>query len=110
VLRRAQARCGGPPSACVRPEARIAADSGAARRARARPILTQIKARAASAATLGAMGLRNKRRELHGLVGGIGVVAGLAGYVGGFYPPATATVAMFGIWIIGATLVNVFTD
>ena len=55
------------------------------------------------------MNLRNKRRELHGLVGGIGVVAGLAGYVGGFYSPATATVLMFGIWIIGATLVNVFT-
>lgn len=56
------------------------------------------------------MQLRGKRRELHGLVGGVGVVVGLAGYVGQFYSNATATVLMFGVWIIGATLVNVFTD
>lgn len=56
------------------------------------------------------MNLRRKRRELHGLVGGIGLVAGLAGFVGAFYAPRTAIVAMFGIWIVGATLVNVLTD
>ena len=70
----------------------------------------QIKAPGAGSGEAATMNLRNKRRELHGLVGGIGVVAGLAGYIGGFYAPATATVAMFGIWIVGATLVNVFTD
>lgn len=56
------------------------------------------------------MNLRGKRRELHGLVGGLGLVAGLGGYVGRFYAPETATVAMLGIWIVGATLVNVLTD
>jgi len=56
------------------------------------------------------MDLRNKRRALHGLSGGIGVVAGLAGFVGGFYSVPTAIVLMFGIWIIGATLINVLTD
>jgi len=56
------------------------------------------------------MKFREKRRELHGLVGGIGVVVGLAGYVGHFYSNTTTTVVMFGIWIIGATLVNVLTD
>jgi len=65
-----------------------------------------------TATTLGktGMNLKNKRRELHGFVGGVGVVAGLAGYVGHFYSNATATVLMFGIWIIGTTLVNVLTD
>ena len=56
------------------------------------------------------MNLRNKRRELHGLVGGVGVVAALAGFVGHFYSSGTAITLAFGIWIIGATLVNVFTD
>ena len=56
------------------------------------------------------MNLREKRRELHGLVGGAGFVAGLGGFVGGFYSIPTAIVAAFGIWIIGATLVNVLTD
>lgn len=56
------------------------------------------------------MKLFKRRRELHGVIGGIGVVAGLAGYVGNFYSAPTATVMMFGIWIIGATLVNLFTD
>lgn len=56
------------------------------------------------------MKLRSKRRELHGLVRGLGVVAALAGFVGQYYSNATAIVLAFGIWIIGATLVNVFTD
>lgn len=56
------------------------------------------------------MKISEKRRELHGLVGGVGVVAGLGGFVGGFYSVPTAIVAMFGVWIIGATLVNVLTD
>jgi len=56
------------------------------------------------------MNIRKKKRELHGVVGGVGLVAGLAGYVGGFYSNATATFAMLGIWIIGATLVNLLTD
>jgi len=56
------------------------------------------------------MQLKTKRRELHGLVGGIGVVALLGGFVGHFYSGGTAIVLGVGIWIIGATLVNVFTD
>ena len=56
------------------------------------------------------MSIRNKRRELHGPVGGLGVVAALAGFVGHFYSNSTAIVLAFGIWIIGATLVNVLTD
>ena len=56
------------------------------------------------------MNLKKKRRELHGLVGGAGVVAALAGFVGHFYSNGTAIVLATGIWIIGATLVNVFTD
>ncbi|MBT8474281.1 MAG: hypothetical protein HKO95_02415 [Rhodobacteraceae bacterium] len=56
------------------------------------------------------MNLRNKRRELHGVVGAIGVAVGLAGFVGGFYSPTTTIVAMFAVFAIGATLVNVFTD
>ena len=56
------------------------------------------------------MGFRGKRRALHGLNGGIGLVAGLAGFVGNFYSDTTAIVLMLGIWIIGATLINVLTD
>ena len=56
------------------------------------------------------MNLKNKRRELHGLVGGVGVIAALGGFVGHFYSTSTAIVLAFGIWIIGATLVNVCTD
>lgn len=55
------------------------------------------------------MNLKNKRRELHGLVGAIGVAVGLAGLVGGYYPPTTNVIAMFVIFAIGTTLVNVFT-
>ncbi len=56
------------------------------------------------------MSLKNKRRELHGLVGAIGVAVGLAGFVDGCYPPTKTIIAMFPIFAIGATLVNVFTD
>ena len=56
------------------------------------------------------MNLRNKRRELHGLVGGIGVFAALAGFIGHFYSSGTAITLAFGIWIIGATLVDVLAD
>jgi hypothetical protein len=55
------------------------------------------------------MDFRNKRRELHGVVGGLGVVAGIAGFVGGAWPAGTTITLMFGIWIVGATLVNLFT-
>jgi len=48
------------------------------------------------------MDLRNKRRALHDLSGGLGVVAGLAR----FYSIPTTFVLMFGIWVIGATLIN----
>jgi hypothetical protein len=56
------------------------------------------------------MNFRQKRRELHGLVGALGVLAALGGFVGGFYSPTTAIVLAFGIWAVGVTLVNVFTD
>lgn len=56
------------------------------------------------------MNLKGKRRELHGLIGGLGVVAALAGFVGHYFSTATTIVLTFGIWIIGATLVNLFTD
>ena len=56
------------------------------------------------------MNFRKKKRELHGVVGGAGLVAGLLGYIGGFYSNSTATVLMLGIWIVGATLVNLLTD
>lgn len=45
-----------------------------------------------------------------GVVGGLGVVAALAGFVGGFFSPATTIVLTFGIWIMGAVLVNLFCD
>jgi hypothetical protein len=56
------------------------------------------------------MGLKHKRRELHGLVGVLGVLAALGGFVGRYYSVGTAIVAAFGIWAVGATLVNVLTD
>jgi hypothetical protein len=56
------------------------------------------------------MALRQKRRQLHGLVGALGLVAGSGGLVARWYPAGTAIVLMFGIWMVGATLVNVFTD
>ena len=56
------------------------------------------------------MGLRQKRRAWMGVIGGLGVVAGLAGFVGNWYSNGTAIVLMFGIWIVGATLVKLLTD
>ncbi len=53
------------------------------------------------------MDWKNRKRPLMGLVGALGVVAALGGFVGGFYSPSTAIVLALGIWIIGATLVNV---
>ncbi|WP_212525115.1 hypothetical protein [Actibacterium sp. MT2.3-13A] len=56
------------------------------------------------------MGLKHKRRELHGVVGGLGVVVALAGFVGGWMSVTTTIVVTFGVWIIGATLVNLLTE
>lgn len=54
--------------------------------------------------------MKQKRQALMGLVGGIGVVIAVAGFVGGYMSAgATITWAM-GVWIIGATLVILFTD
>lgn len=54
--------------------------------------------------------LKSKRRELQGLNGAVGLVAGLGGYVGQLYSYALATFLMLGIWIVGATLINLLTD
>ena len=56
------------------------------------------------------MNLRNKRKELQGLNGAAGLVAGIAGFVGNFYASQTAIVLMLGIWIVGSTLIILFTD
>ena len=56
------------------------------------------------------MTLRHRRRAWHGVVGAAGVVAALGGFVGGFYAPSTSVFAALAIWILGATLVNLFTD
>ena len=56
------------------------------------------------------MNLRHKRRELHGLVGAIGVAVAVLGLVGGLYPTMPAIAGAFVIWIVGATVVNLFTD
>ena len=56
------------------------------------------------------MNLRNKRRELQGLNGAIGLVAGLGGYIGQLYSDGVATFLMLAIWIVGATLINLFTE
>ncbi|EPX76206.1 hypothetical protein [Salipiger mucosus] len=48
---------------------------------------------------------RRKKKPLMGLVGGIGVVTGLAGAVG-LLPGPLAIVLTFGIWIIGALIVE----
>ena len=52
------------------------------------------------------MKLSEKRKPLMGVVGALGVVAALAGFVGGFMSPTTTIVVAGGIWILGATLVN----
>ena len=56
------------------------------------------------------MNLRSKRRELQGLVGAIGVAVAALGLVGGLYPVMPAIAGAFAVWVVGATLVNVFTD
>jgi hypothetical protein len=56
------------------------------------------------------MDLRYKRRALHGVVGGLGCVAALGGFAAGFYPPGVTIFLTFGIWILGAVLVNLFTE
>lgn len=54
--------------------------------------------------------MKHKRRELMGLIGAIGVVIALAGFVGGWLPVRDTIVWTMGVWILGATLVLVFTD
>jgi len=56
------------------------------------------------------MSLRKKRNALYGVVGALGVVVGLAGYLGQYYSPLTATFLMLAVFILGPTLVNLFTD
>lgn len=53
---------------------------------------------------------KKKRRQLQGVNGALGLVAGLGGYLGNFYSWGTATFLMFGIWILGATVINLLTD
>lgn len=45
-----------------------------------------------------------------GVIGGAGVVAFLAGPFGGFYGVGMGIFAAMAIWIMGATLVILFTD
>lgn len=54
--------------------------------------------------------MKQKRRELMGLIGAIGVFVALAGFVGGWFPVRDTIVWTFGVWVLGATLVLVFTD
>jgi hypothetical protein len=54
--------------------------------------------------------MKHKRRELMGVVGAIGVVILLAGFVGGYMPVPDTIVWAFGVWILGSTLVLLFTD
>lgn len=56
------------------------------------------------------MSMRTKRKELHGVVGALGVAVLLGGLLGTLYPATLALVMAVSIWIIGTTLVNVFTD
>ena len=56
------------------------------------------------------MDLRPKRRELQAVNGALGLVVGLGGYIGQLYSNELATFLMLAVWIIGATLVNLFTD
>ena len=54
--------------------------------------------------------MRQKRQALMGVVGAIGVVIAIAGFVGGYMSiPATITWT-FAVWILGSTLVILFTD
>ena len=54
--------------------------------------------------------MKHKRRALMGVVGGLGVVIALAGFVGGWLPVRDTIVWTFGVWILGLTLVLLFTD
>ncbi|MCB1357889.1 MAG: hypothetical protein KDK53_15815 [Maritimibacter sp.] len=54
--------------------------------------------------------MRHKRNAWMGVVGGLGVVVALAGFVGGWMTPRDTIVVTFAVWILGATLVRVFTD
>lgn len=56
------------------------------------------------------MNLRHRKRQWMGVVGGLGVVIALGGLVGGWYPLGTTIALTFGVWIMGAVLVNLFCD
>ncbi|MFZ7089691.1 hypothetical protein [Primorskyibacter sp. 2E233] len=56
------------------------------------------------------MDWRRKKKPLMGLVGGLGVVVAMGGLIGGWYSFGTMIVLTFGIWILGALLVNLFCD
>ena len=56
------------------------------------------------------MDLRHKRRELQGVNGAVGLTVGLGGYIGHLYSNALATLFMFSIWIVGATLIKLLTE
>jgi hypothetical protein len=51
------------------------------------------------------MDWKQKKSGLMGFIGGLGVVAGLGGLVG-VYPWQWGVFLAFGIWIAGATFVN----
>ena len=54
--------------------------------------------------------MKQKRQALMGVVGALGVVIAVAGFVGGYMSvPATITWS-FAVWVLGATLVILFTD
>lgn len=54
--------------------------------------------------------MKQKRRELMGVIGAIGVVIALAGFVGGYMSVQATIVWAFAVWILGSTLVILFTD
>ncbi|MDJ0822119.1 MAG: hypothetical protein QNJ09_09985 [Paracoccaceae bacterium] len=56
------------------------------------------------------MNLRQRKKDMMGLVGGLGVVIALGGFVGGWYSPGTTITLTFGVWILGALLVNLFCE
>lgn len=56
------------------------------------------------------MAFKSKRRELQAVNGAVGLVLGLGGYIGQLYSMALATFLMFAVWILGATLINLFTE